>query len=265
MTTPAEFRRLANVYVATTVVMVGILLVWNASVGISRFQQHQAELTERSALAAANEIALLVEGYRRSLQIFADENRELIDNVARWPQDMATYTLLKNKIVRYFPEQFSFTLADREGQTLLYGLEAQIGEACRVDIHAFASGMEDNPVHVHRGGGEDKEHFDIMSAWQNEQSEPGVLFVSFHTDSIERILEHTEVAGHRIALVLKKKPAHVDVTTAANWPLFSPDRKMTSVQQKHVSRFVDIPGTGWAVVILPDKKLYSETYRSILI
>lgn len=265
MTTPAEFRRLANVYVATTVVMVGILLVWNASLAIDQFRQHQAELTERSAHAAADEIAVLVEGYRRSLQIFADENQELIGSVARWPQDIDTYTVLKNKIARYFPEQFSFTLADREGQTLLYGLEAQIGEACRVDIHSFASGMEDNPVYVHRGGGKDKEHFDIMSIWQNEQSEREVLFVSFRTDSLERILEHTEVAGHRIALVLKKQPTHVDVTTAANWPLFLPDRKISAVQREKVSQFVEIPGTGWAVSILPDEKLYPETYRSILV
>lgn len=265
MTKSEEFRRLANVYVATTVAMVGILLIWNISMSISLFKSHQSELAERSIHAAADEIELLINGYRRSLQIFADENRETINSVALWPQDIDSYTILKNKISRYFPEHFAFTLANQDGYTLLYGFERQIGDACRADIHSFTAGVGDNQVYVHRGAGEDKKHFDIMSIWQGTATYREVMFVSFRTGSLERILGNTEVAGHHIALVLSDQPDRIDLTTPQNHLVFSEDRVLTPDEQERVTGSLQIPGTRWNVVILPNEQLYSETYRSIVV
>ena len=232
---------------------------------INLFKSHQSELAERSIHAAANEIELLIDGYRRSLQIFADENRETINSVALWPQDIDSYTILKNKISRYFPEHFAFTLANQDGYTLLYGFERQIGDACRADIHSFTTGIGDNQVYVHRGAGEDKKHFDIMSIWQGTAAYREVMFVSFQTGSLERILGNTEVAGHHIALVLRDQPDRIDLTTPQNRLVFSEDGVLTPDEQERITSALQIPGTRWNVVILPNEQLYSETYRSIVV
>ena len=49
-------------------VMVGLLLVWNASQRIANFNDRQLELAEHSVKAAASEVGLFIRGYERAVR-----------------------------------------------------------------------------------------------------------------------------------------------------------------------------------------------------
>ena len=99
-------RKLANELIMVCLVMVGLLLVWNASQRIANFNDRQLELAEHSVKAAASEIGLFIKGYERAVKIFAEENNFFLNTLELWPQDMESYSLLQKKIDRYFPENF---------------------------------------------------------------------------------------------------------------------------------------------------------------
>jgi len=260
-----DSKRLANELIMVGLVMVGLLLVWSASQRIINFNARQMELAEHSVKAAASEVELLVRGYQRAVNIFAEENKFFLNTLELWPQDMESYSLLQEKIDRYFPEHFTFTLADSNGRTLLEGFEGLIGELCRQDIRAFSAAEGAYSIHRHEGPDGKQWHLDIMTYWQGSTSDKAVFFISFKMNRLERILENTQVPGHRLMLVRQDMPGQIDVTAPGNRAMLPADGRLDANAQRRISYSVPVPGVGWNVEILPDNTLYSQAHRSILI
>ena len=258
-------RKLANELIMVGLVMVGLLLVWSASQRIVNFNDRQLELAEHSVKAAASEVELFFKGYQRAVNIFAEENRFFLSTLELWPQDMESYSLLQEKIDRYFPEHFTFTLADSSGRTLLEGFEGLVGERCRKDIRAFSSGEGGHSIRRHKGLTGQQPHFDIMSYWQGGNSDKAVFFISFKMNSLERILKNTQVPGHQLMLVPRDMPGQIDATPPVNRATLPADGQLGADAQRRISYSLPVPGTGWNVEILPNNALYSQAHRSILI
>lgn len=257
-------RKLANELIMVCLVMVGLLLIWSASQRIVNFNDRQLELAEHSVKAAASEVELLVKGYQRAVNIFTEENRFFLNTLELWPQDMENYSLLQEKIDRYFPEHLTFTLADSSGRTLLEGFEGLVGERCRKDIRAFSSGEGVHSIRRHRGLTGQQPHFDIMSYWQGSNSDKAVFFISLKMNSLERILKNTQVPGHHLMLVPRDIPGQIDATPPGNRATLPADGRLGADEQRRISYSLPVPGTGWNAEILPDNALYSQAHRSIL-
>jgi hypothetical protein len=258
-------RKLANELIMVCLVMVGLLLIWSASQRIVNFNDRQQELAEHSVKAAASEVELLVKGYQRAVKIFTEENKSFLGKLELWPQDMESYSLLQEKIDRYFPEHLTFTLADSNGRTLLEGFEGLVGERCRNDIRAFSSGDWGHSIHRHQGLTGQQPHFDVMSYWRGSKSDKAVFFISFRMDSLERVLKNTQVPGHQLMLVPRDMPGQIDATPPGNREKLSAGGQLGADELRHIRYSLPVPGTGWNVQILPDNALYSQTHRSILI
>jgi len=257
-------RKIANELIMVCLVMVGLLLVWSASQRIVNFNDRQLELAEHSVKAAASEVELLVKGYQRAVNIFTEENRFFLNTLELWPQDMESYSLLQEKIDRYFPEHLTFTLADSGGRTLLEGFEGLVGERCRNDIRSFSSGGEAHSIHSHHGLVGQQPHFDIMSYWEGSNSGRAVFFISFKMNSLERILANTQVPGHQLMLVPRDTPEQIDATPPGNRATLPADGRLGADEQQRISYSLPVTGTGWNVEILPNNALYSQAHRSIL-
>jgi hypothetical protein len=178
---------------------------------------------------------------------------------------MESYSLLQEKIDRYFPEHLTFTLADSGGRTLLEGFEGLVGERCRKDIRAFSSGEGGHSIHRHQGLAGQQPHFDIMSYWQSSNSDKAVFFISFKMNSLERILKNTQVPGHQLMLVPQDIQGQIDATPPVNRATLPADGRLGADEQRRISYSLPVPGTGWNAEILPDNALYSQVHRSILI
>lgn len=264
VTKTGTLRKLANIFFIVCMSMVSVLLVWIVLLRLDNYDSRQTELEERSIKAAATEVNLLIKGYQRSIRIFADENKQLLASLAAWPQDIDQYTLLENKITKYFPEHFTFTLSNLEGSTLLEGFEGMVGERCRRDIHTFLSSNGQSNVHIHKGPEGVPLHFDIMAPWSADTSPSGVFFVSFKTDTLERMLDDTRVAGFRTMLVRQDDPEVVDMISQGGNIQPVSDTTIHPVDTNRFTLSIPIDGTLWDIVILPDDNRRSRIYRSIL-
>lgn len=260
-----DTKKLANELIMVSLVMVGLLLVWSASQRIAEFNERQLELAEHSVRAAASEAELLVKGYKSAVNIFAEENTFFLSTLELWPQDAASYGLLQEKVDRYFPERFTFTLADSSGNTLLEGFEGMVGKLCKQDIQVFAANEGQYSVYQHQTPNGIHRHFDIMSYWQGSDSDKEVFFISFSTDRLERILENAQVPGHRLMLVRQDLPGQVDVTPEVNRAVLPADGQLGVNELRRISYSQSVPGTRWDMEVLPDNTLYSQAHSSILI
>ena len=259
-----DLSRLANIFVLVSMSMVAVMLAWNVTLRIDNFDTHQAELAEHCVNAAADEVDLLVGGYRRAVRIFAEENDIVLSNVALWPQDIEIYTILKEKVDKYFPDNFTFTLASSDGDTRLEGFEGLIGKSCRTDISSLAISNSEYQTYMHGTADVKLRHFDIMSFWKSDTSEKEVFFVSFKPDHIERILKNTSVVGHQLILLRRNTPGLVEISSNRS-PEITADGTLAADSMARISHTVAVPGTLWDVVILPEEDLYRDAYNSILL
>ncbi len=259
-----DSTRLANIFVLVSMSMVFVMLAWNVTLRIDNFNIHQAELADHCVNSAANAVELLVNGYKRAVRIFSEENEIVMNNVALWPQDIEIYSILKNKIDKYFPDNFSFTLASNKGETRLEGFEGLVGNNCKADIRNFAVDDKDYQAYIHGGPDEKLRHFDIMSYWKSDTADNEVFFVTFKPDYLEHILKNTSVIGHHLVLLRRNTPGLVDVSNSSQSELSAGKVLEPDVMQR-ISHTMPVPGTLWDVAILPKKELYRDAYRSILI
>ena len=259
-----DYTRLANIFVLVSMSMVLVMLAWNVTLRIDNFNIHQAELAQHSVNSAADAVELLVDGYIRAVRIFAEENEVVLNNVTLWPQDIEIYTTLKKKVDKYFPDNFTFTLASSDGETRLEGFEGLVGNSCRTDISTLAINQSKYETYIHGGPDGKLRHFDIMSFWKSDTSENEVFFVSFKPDNLERILKNTSVIGHHLVLLRRNTPGLVDVSDN-NLPELSASKALEPDTLKRISHSIPVPGTLWDVAILPEKELYRDAYKSILL
>ena len=258
-------RKLATELIFVCLVMVGLLLAWNATTRIKNFNESQLLLAEHSVKAAASEVELYIRGYQRAVDIFAEENRFYLSNVELWPQDMELYSELKDKIDRFFPDNLAFTIAGSRGKTLLEGFEGLVGTKCKSDIEAFYANQDSFSVCKHQGIDGEWPHFDIMTPWENTDSGMGVFFISIKTGRLEDILKNAEVIGYHLMLLRQDLPGKIDVTSPENQKILPADGQLSPVEMQRLSYSLPIPGTRWEAAILPRNNLYSDAHRTILI
>jgi hypothetical protein len=259
-----DSRNLSNVFILVTTSMVAILLIWNATLRIDNFNARQLALAKQSVTSAASEASLLIRSYQRAVSIFAEDNQAYIGSVAEWPQDAGLHSILKERIEIFFPESFSFTLADSGGNTLLEGFEALVGPRCKADIREFSQHETAHEVYMHQGHEPIPPHFDIMARIGGNESSGNIFFISFHRDTLERILSNTAVADHHILLLRRDKPGTIDAVSNGVHNLSFPDNRLPDEDAARISHALQVEGTGWDVAILPDRELHSDAYRGIL-
>lgn len=258
-------KKLVNELILVSLVMVGLLLVWDATTRISGFNDRQRQLAAHSVKAAASELETYIQGYQRAVDIFAEENRFFLSNVELWPQDKALYTELEEKVVRFFPDALSFMIADEQGNTLLPGKEDLVGPLCRKDIKAFARSESGYETYRHQPPNRKDLHFDLMTHWEGTSSADEIFFISIKTDRIEEILRHSDVLGHRLMLVRRGDPTSVEVIPPENRDVLPEDGRLDEEEVRRITATSLVENTRWDVVVLPENTLYSEAHRNILV
>jgi hypothetical protein len=260
-----QAKKLANELILVSLVMVGLLLVWDATTRISGFNDRQRQLAMQSVKAAASELETYIRGYQRAVDIFAEENRFFLSNVELWPQDKTLYAELEEKIVRFFPDALSFTIADEHGEILLPGQKELVGPMCRDDLKEFAVSEDVHETYRHQSPGGKYPHFDLMTRWEGSSSADEIFFISIKTERIEEILQHSNVLGHRLMLVRRKDPARVEIIPPDNRDVLPEDGRLGDKEMRRISATSPVVNTRWDVVVLPGNTLYSEAHRNILV
>ena len=132
---------------------------------------------------------------RRSIELFAEQEAQLIARLSAAPDDSAAYAMLDDKIQRYFPERFAFTIANAAGRPLLEQSDTLLSARCRHDLKQFASNNIAPEIYIHRFSNTDSYHFDVMTPLANKDSRNSLFFVSFRLNDLARLLSSAALPG----------------------------------------------------------------------
>ena len=238
--------------------MLAAVLSWSAYKSRQEFSRYQREIAAQSVNGAANEITLLITGLRTSLRLLRDGHGGLLAELARDPENTEKYERIERLLAGNFPDYYAFTIANADGNVIYDDLGDRIGPACRKDIRAFAAGRHETMAHIHPGPTE--HHFDIMLPWRYNGGKVGVFFASFKPSMIARLLQNSEIRGHRLMLLRDDTTNLIEISAAGGREDMKRPIHLGADEVNRVLHSSPVHGTRWRLVDLPSESLFTS-YR----
>ena len=242
--------------------MVGGLLAWHTEVRYEEFRRNQESLMRSSVSGTAGEIGTYLTELRRSVHLFADSEKELLDTLRAHPENSKLHDRLNQRVRFHFPEAFAFTLADRSGNPLLEDFDGLVGEVCQRDIQQFGTDRAHSEIYVHPHP--EVYHFDVMVDWEKDDAAQGIFFASFPADLLARTLRHGQIPGHRLMLLHRKIPGLIEIADIGPRILLKRDFKLSAGEIQRIGYSVPVAGTAWNLVDLPEAGLFENARRDMV-
>ena len=257
--------------------MIALLLFQGTDVRSKNHQNFQNQLAQKSVTGASNELHLYINELRRSIRLFAAQEQILIRHLANNQSDEYRYEQLKYKVSQHFPEYFSFTIASKDGLSLLKWQDELVGDGCKKDIAQFSKNTDSHRVYVHSSPLDNPYHFDLMVPWGDKE---GIFFISFNLKNITQILMNAETVGHNLLLLKNNEQATIEVTSQGSTKAMMDKGELSlfnnldsmgmknnfnlSYSNKESIEYESsVDGTLWMLVDIPNINLYSSYNREI--
>ena len=184
------------------------------------------------------------------MRLLADIEAQTLRKLAANSDDIDLQEDINKYIAKYLPLHYSFTIANSNGEVLYDDFGTFVGEQCRSDLRDFSNSTHTQDIYIHPGPG--KYHFDIMVPWNYSPSESGILFVSFNPHLLARILNNSQIAGHRLYLIRSDTPDLIEIDNSGSRDILQREIRLSSDEINSIAYFKQVPETRWLLVDIPD-------------
>lgn len=249
-------------YIIAIPVIVCVIMIWISHQRISDFENGQHDVAKSTVTLVGKEVSALINNYQRLVSIFTRNEQKLITQLAQVPSDDRLKAQLKQRLHEYFPDYFTFTLADHDGNPVIDDFDGFIGEVCLRDIKQVAKG-ETQYIHVHPNP--NAYHIDIMTQWGNEEK-GGIFFVSFHTDFLSKLLKLSSPYRHELMLVSTQFENLIEVTEKGErFVLKRDDFRLTEEEQERILYSTPVTKANWKLVDFRERALFSDFRTDMIV
>lgn len=240
----------------------GSYLLWTIEDRENEFYASHKILAEQTTQTIADEIERNIHQKEVLVKSFVDDNRNLLDNLAKSPNNTKLYEQLNHKLSKYFLDHFSTSLASAKGKLLIDDFDGFIGEVCVEDMKQYVeTGEHLTRIHPHPK----VYHYDIVVKFTSTNKHY-LFLVSFEPVEIANILKLASSENHELILVQKDISDLIEVTprgSRVNIP-GRLDFRMTPQELDRVLAEHWIPGTRWYVYDLCNEKLFKSYSQNIV-
>ena len=235
-----------------------LLAIWSAEVVTGNFRENQNRLMENEGRSVAVEISRFVHERDRMVEVFAEQNGDLLTRFLESDEDPVLHAELKGLIERYFPNYFAFTLRDADARFVPDDFEEFVGPVCRNDIAGFWEGRKRRGegggglyhpfIHPQSGN----YHFDTMAVWKTAKGDDAVLFVSFHPTLLAQIISSFELPGHDVFLVRQDQRDLIEAAAGGTRDRLGREIRLSPQEMARVAFSIPVPHTRWVAQVLPE-------------
>lgn len=237
------------------------LLLWVDKSRMADFRAYHESTAQNATHNVAEQVAQFVAEKKRLVQLFGQENLDLIERFANHPDDFDIHDQLEAQVAAYFPNYFTFTVADTDGKPYFEDFDGFVGEYCKDDIKRFAQTNSYNP-RIHPNP--EAYHFDIMASF-GDSNHKGILFVSFHADILSGMLNSAEALGHELILTYPELKSLIEVTTdGARNHWIRKNYQLTPEEHSRILFQTPVRGTVWHATDLHQPTLFVDYQQNII-
>jgi len=236
-------------------VLVAVVLGILANARIDSFRDYHNAIAQESVSSGAQIVENFIAERKRLVYLFAQDNIEYIKRIAADPDNIAIQEEFQQRIKRYFPDHFSYTIADTQGVPYVEDFDGLVGDLCKQDLMSYANtGTQSPRIHPHP----DVYHFDI-SAKIKEETNTYIMFISFHADLLGSFIKSAQTKDHQVALLIEDASFLIEATEmGARDKLDRIDFRMTDSEQARIITKQTIPNTSWTIVDMHTPELFTR-------
>lgn len=256
-------------FVIATLLLVCILLYWQATSQYHQFVQHQLQLSKQSATGASNEISAYVDHLRHQVKIFSQDRLDALRQLAISPEDSERLEKLNHDAAAYFPNYFAITIADSQGIPILGNYDQLVNELCQADIIEFAQSRFNYDIFMHPHP--EVQHFDVMTPVELDTNDDAnrneVFFISFKPTVIQRFLGNAQIFGHSLYLLKNDIDGLIELTaqgTRVDLIKQNKNHILPRTDLERVDYIIPVHGTRWNLASIADENLYSQEKEKII-
>jgi len=261
-----QIRQLSQVSFFTMMITVFVILMAGAHLRISDFKNYHYLLAQNSVTNVSEAISQFITNRKRLINIFAKENITLIQKVLNDPENETLKEEIELKIKNYFPNSFSFTLSDLDGNPYYDDFVGYVGDLCIEDIKIYSKNHENLP-RIHPNSF--KYHYDLMTKFPLGE-EDYIIFISFTADEIGEYLKSAQALGHKTMLVYKENEHLIEITSeGARNTHYRENYRLTEDELSYLLFEGAVKGTMWTVYDFYEESLFlsykTTTYIAVLV
>jgi len=258
----------SNLWVPLLLILVACAVIVYYGYQVAQSQRHSVASSARAhGQATAHEIAGFLAREQERLRAYVHEKEREIRRILATPDDWETIDALEQSLKRLFRGAFAFTVTGSDGKPLFEDFDGLVGPVCESALRTFIQSAELGfdaheipPIHPVPGA----YHFDLISPWRLENGETGLFFVSMSPNRIAELLASAEEAsGARILLVDRDDPTLIEVAAAGARDVLQGDFRLPQAQLTPEHFRMDMPGTHWTLLVLPDDEALSKAVEKI--
>lgn len=236
---------------------------------VSALEASVAASARAGGRATAHEIAGFLDREHERLRAFAEEKEDEIRRILAYPDDWPAIDALQVSIQRMFRGAFAFTVTGADGKPLFEDFDGLVGPVCQAAMRDYVAALKHDaepfalpPIHPVPGA----YHFDLISPWVLDSGEQGLFFVSMSPDRIAELISAAEQAsGNEILLVNSSAPTLIEITADGARDRLGGDFRLEPHRLVPGHFAVDLPGTHWRMVVLPDADKLAGEVRSVYV
>jgi len=223
----------------------------------NEFKQYHNHIAAESTGGVSQQVAGFIEEKKRLVELFAEQHLQDIRAIIHDPGNDLLRDRLNEKIGRFFPQYFAFTVADRNGKPYYVDFDGLVSSQCQKEILGYAQGKPYLPyIHPNPEG----YHFDVMTGFGPAKAE-GVLFISFHADILGGIIRSSQVPGHILMLVAKSKQMLIEVVADGARNHWSrADYRLSDAEKQRVLSSTPVEGTLWHAIDMRKPHLFGHFF-----
>lgn len=239
--------------------LVLVILGWTHYSRLQDFRAYHTALAQKSTSASSQEIAAFIAEKKRLVALFAQDHRELINQLVQDPENEDLYDQLNDRIALYFPDYFAFTISNHRGKPSLEDFDGFIGELCINDLQYFSNTtIQKHRIHPNA----EAYHFDVLA--QLDKGTGAILFISFHADVLGTILSNAQASGHELLITLPEASNLIEVTDkGARINVPRNDYRLSGEEKQRILLSTSIPNTQWTVVDIHNQTLFTDYAREL--
>ena len=112
-------KNYTTILIVFTLILVGFFLSLYVDRSHETYLDSQQALMQQSTRGAAWIIELYIEEVRRRVELFTEEEGEIISKLSRDPSSDAVRQTFSDRVKRHFPDFFAYTITNGQGDVLL--------------------------------------------------------------------------------------------------------------------------------------------------
>lgn len=201
--------------------------------------------------------------------------------ITEWINDLENpekYQAVKTIITRFFPNHYSFTLANSEGHAIWDDLGETIGEKCLTELYEYT---HSSPTLAHPTRPEEQRyhistihpapssyHYDVFVPIAH-LGEAKTLLISFEQKNLIEILANRQSVNHRLMIIDEKNANLIELTGSGGRDTipraFNLSDEENALIQSGIGGKKTIAHTRWSVVDMIDPAVRDQKYHQMII